>query len=173
MNWIDVVLLLLVATSVISGLKQGFSRTGAGFIAVLGSFFIAAWAFPFEPTRFLVAFVVILILGGVAAHLAGRWLRSLDLEWLDRPLGAAFGAVNGALLGTFLILALMLFGPKAPRQALAESEFAPYAMDAACAIAEAVPDEMRSGIRQSYDRLQRSIPPRYRHPLPPLPAHEI
>ena len=173
MNWIDLVLLLLVATSVISGLKQGFSRTGAGFLAVLAAFFIAAWVYPAEPARFLIVFVAIIIAGGIAAHLAGRWLRSLDLEWLDRPLGAAFGAVNGALVGTFLILALMLFGPKAPRQALAESHFAPYAMDAACAIAEAVPDEMRYGIRQSYEKLQKSIPPKYRHPLPPLPAHEI
>ena len=173
MNWIDLVLLLIVATSVLSGLKQGFSRTGVGFIGVLAAFFIAAWWYPAEPAAFIIVFVVLLMVAGVVAHLVGRWLESLDLAWFDKPLGALFGAVNGALLWIFMVFALMMFTPKAPPRALAESQFAPYAMDAACSIAQAVPEEMRYGVRQSYERLQKTLPPKYRKPLPDLATHEI
>ena len=46
MNWLDVGLALLVLISVVSGIRDGFSRSGFGLLAVILAFVAAAWLYP-------------------------------------------------------------------------------------------------------------------------------
>ncbi len=173
MNWVDLGLVLFVAGCAASGLKHGFSREGLGFAAVLAALACAAWLSPESLAGFLLVFAMALCALGIAAHLVGKWLKGLDLEWLDRPLGGVFAAANGVLLGVLAMLAMMTFAPPAPRQYVAASFFAPYAAGAACTAVEAAPDELKYGIRRSYEEWRKAMPHRWRKPRPDLRPHEI
>ena len=173
MNWIDWTLLLTVAISVLSGFCQGFSRTGLGLIAVIAGFLAAAWLYPADALPFCLAFAGIVAAGWILSRLLSRWFRSLDLAWLDKPLGAALGLANGVLVWAIMVLVLMSLGSTVPRDQLARSEFVPYAMDAAWTLAEAVPPEMKDGVRRHCGELEKYVPPRYRKDLPEVRPGEI
>jgi uncharacterized membrane protein required for colicin V production len=173
MNWFDLALIVVIAISVASGIREGFSRSGLGFLAVVLALACAAWLYPANPKGFLIVFVALICAGGIGAFLLGRWFKSAGLAWLDRLLGGAFGLANALLVWVVAVLALMAFAPGLPREYFARSSFAPYAVDAACTVAEVVPAEMKSRVEQSYEELVQVFPPRFRKPMPPLPRNEI
>jgi uncharacterized membrane protein required for colicin V production len=173
LTWFDLTLVLLVAVSVASGIHRGFSRSGLGFLAVVLALGCAAWLYPADPKGFLIVFAVVVAAGGIGAFLLGRWFKSAGLTALDRLFGGAFGLANALLVWVIAVLALMAFAPELPRDYVARSRLAPYAVDAACAVAEVVPVEMRSKVEQSYQELVRVLPPKFRKPLPPLPRNEV
>lgn len=59
-------------------------------------------------TRYIVAFVLILvgvlIVGALLGYLLSRLLRAVGLGFLDRMLGAVFGAARGLLIAVILVL---------------------------------------------------------------------
>ena len=168
MNWLDVGLIALVLVSVASGLRQGFSRSGFGFLAVIVAFLAAAWLSPASVKWFVVVFVGLICAGGIGACLLGRLLRTSGLEWLDRLLGGAFGLTNAVLLSVIAVLALMAFAPKLTAKYVARSEFAPYAVEAARTVAQVVPDEMKDRVEDTYAELVQVLPPKFRKPIPRL-----
>jgi uncharacterized membrane protein required for colicin V production len=173
MTWFDVAVCVLLVVGVATGIRQGFSRTGFGLMAVAAAFLTAAWIYPDSERAFLVCFVAVLIVAGVAGCVAGKVFRKSEAEWLDRTLGGVFGLANGLLFWVLAVVALMAFGPKAPRDFVARSEFAPFALQATAAVVEIMPDEMKTRIERSYAELGQSLPPRFRRPLPALPPAEI
>src|ERR1019366_558712 len=46
MNWFDFGLAALIVISLISVIRQGFSRSGFGFLAIILAFLAAAWLYP-------------------------------------------------------------------------------------------------------------------------------
>jgi len=173
MNWLDLALIVLIAISVASGTREGFSRSGLGFLAVVLALACAAWLCPASPKGFLIVFVALICAGWIGAFLLGRWFKSAGFAWLDRLLGGAFGLANALLVWVVAVLALMAFAPELPREYAVRSSFAPYAIDAACTVAEVVPAEMKSRVEQSYEELVQVFPPKFRKPMPPLPRNEI
>lgn len=169
----DMVFCILLLVGVASGIHKGLSRTGFGLLAVVAAFLAAAWMYPENVKGFLVVFVGVLIAAGVAGCALGKVFKETETKWLDQLLGGLFGFANGVLFWVLAIVALMAFGPKVPRDAAAHSRFAPFALEATQAVAEIVPDEMKIRIEQSYVELRQAIPPKYGHPLPPLPRAEI
>lgn len=167
MNWFDVGLALLVVISVVSGVREGFSRSGCGFVAVVLAFMAAAWISPSSVQGFVIVFVLAICAFGVASFAIGRWFRVTGEGWLDRLLGAAFGLTNALLFAVFVVLAVMAFAPKAPRHYIARSHYAPYVLEAARTVADAVPDEMRYRVEQSYEELVHVLPPEIRKAMPP------
>ena len=170
MNWLDWVLLLLLAVSIVASFRKGFSRELIGLIAVVAAlvcgvwFYGAAGAFlvPYVSTKevahfcgFLLVFVGILIVGAIVGHLFSRLVKAAGLHWFDRILGAGFGAVRGLLLAIALILAIVAFTPgDAPPRAVVHSRFAPYFIDAAHLVASMAPHELKEGFRKQYDRVK-------------------
>ena len=170
MNWLDWVLLLLLAVSIISSFRKGFSRELIGLIAVVVAlvcgvwFYGAAGAFllPYVSTKelahfcgFLLIFIGVLIAGAIVGHLFSRLVKAAGLNWFDRLLGAGFGAVRGLLLAVALILAIVAFTPgEAPPRAVVQSRFAPYLIDAAHLVASMAPHELKEGFRKRYDRVK-------------------
>ncbi len=173
MNWFDLTLIVLIAISAASGIREGFSRSGLGFLAVVLALACAAWSYPANPKGFLIVFVALICASGIGAFLLGRWFRSAGLAWLDRLLGGAFGLANALLVWVVAVLALMAFAPELPREYVDRSSFAPYAVNAACTVADFVPAEMKSRVEQSYQELVQVFPPRFRKPMPPLPGNVI
>jgi membrane protein required for colicin V production len=173
MNWIDLTLALLMIVSIVAGLRAGFTRTAIGLAAtILGlvcglNYYhtVGVSLRPFITQRpvanlagFLLVFCGITVLGAVVAAILARFIRSLDLVWLDRSIGGAFGAVRGVLFGAIVIWGLMALLPAPPKLVLSESRLAPYAMNAARRVANASPDEVRLTFRQSCRELKRALP---------------
>lgn len=180
-NWIDLTLVILMVVSIITGLRLGFARTAMGLLTsilalVLGLHYYRAAAVRLglhfskpaisDLIGFLVIFVGITMLGEVVTGMMAKFIRQMDLMWLDRALGGAFGVVRGVLFGAITIWLLMALMPVSPNLVLAQSRFAPCVMDVARKVADASPDEVKRQFRQSYRDLNRVLPEKIKERLP-------
>jgi len=185
-NWIDLTLALAMIISIITGLHAGFARTAVGFLAsLLGLVFglhyyhVVGHSLHISKTGianligFLIVFFGIVILGSVVTGMLAKFIRSLDLVWLDRLLGGAFGVVRGLLFCTIIIWSIMAFFPVQPKLMLSQSRLAPCVMDAARRVADASPDEVKRTFRQSYRELNRMLPENIKNRLSNVPSSQI
>lgn len=185
-NWIDLTLAVVMIVSVIAGLGEGFAKTAVSFLAfVLGLVFglhyyhvVGHSLHISNPTAanvtgFVIIYCGIAILGSIVAGMLAKFMRSMDLVWLDRVLGAAFGAARGLLVCTIVIWGIMAFFPAPPKLVLSQSRLAPCVMDAARWVAESSPDEVKRTFRQSYRELNRVLPEKIKDKISNVPAAEI
>ncbi|HSW48529.1 MAG TPA: CvpA family protein [Bryobacteraceae bacterium] len=169
MNWLDVLLIVIFAASLASGIAKGFAKLAVGlFSAVLG-FLCALWFYgaagsfllPYVSHKgianflgFLAVFVLILIAGAVAGKLLSMLFKWAGLSWLDRLLGGVFGLLRGLVLAIALVLALLAFTPKPPPQSVVRSRIAPYVIDTARLCAHLAPREVREAAFESYQQVK-------------------
>ncbi|MGA2133942.1 MAG: CvpA family protein [Bryobacteraceae bacterium] len=187
-NWIDISLAIIIVVSVVAGLRSGFVRSAVGFCAsilglILGLHYFRAVAVSLRPhiekpglaniIGFALIFLGVTVLGAVVAGMLARFIRSLDLVWLDRLLGAGFGLVQGLLYGAILIWGMMAFLPVPPKAVIGESRLAPCVMDVARRVADASPDEVKRAFRQSYRDLNRILPENIKDKLATAPSGQI
>lgn len=117
MNWLDIVIIVLVAISTFIGLRIGIIKAVLSLVGVIvgvilaGRFYIAlAGGLTFIPQETLariVAFAIILVgvmlVAGVLASVL-KWLASIVmLGWVNRLGGAIFGLVLGAIFCSALL----------------------------------------------------------------------
>ncbi len=170
MNWLDIVLIIVVAGSAVAGLAKGFVRAGLGLLTFIAALFCGLWFCGavggylngFVSSRrlanligFLVVFLGIVIVGALVTALLARLLKLMHLSWLDRLAGGAFGLVRGVLVSALLILLMVTFAPKHPVRAVTQSRTAPYLMEAARAMASAAPREVRQDFREGYEKVKQ------------------
>ena len=174
MNWLDLVLIVIVAISVASAFARGFAREVIGMIAAVAALFCGAWFYRVaaEPIRphvgsreiayllgFLLIVAVTLAIGWIASMLIGAMMKAVGLSWLDRLLGAAFGVARGVIICVALIMGIVAFAPganaKGPPESVVESRIAPYMIDAARAATMAAPIELREEFRRRYEQVKR------------------
>ena len=112
MNWLDIVILVVIAAATFAGLFIGLIAAGlclAGIIVgviLAGRYYLpfSQWLgfIPEENIARIVAFAIILVgvmLIAVVLAMVLRWAFSLiKLGWVDRLGGAVFGLATGALL---------------------------------------------------------------------------
>ena len=113
MNWLDAVLAIIVVASVAASFRKGLSREIIGLASVvlglvLGSWFygnVAAYLIRYLSSRglanfagFLIVFCGVVVAGGIASAIVGKFLKVTGLSFFDHLLGAAFGVVRGALV---------------------------------------------------------------------------
>lgn len=170
MNWLDIVLLVILAASMFTSLRKGLSREIIGLVAtilaiVLGIWFYGiagAWFEPHLSSRaaahfagFVVVFGGVLLLGVAVSAVVGRFLKATGLSIFDHVLGAVFGLARGVLIGIALIMGIMAFSTSGnPPASVVESRTAPYVVDAARLIASIAPHELREGFRKSYAQVK-------------------
>jgi len=169
-NWLDLVLGGLFISSVIGGLLRGFSRTIVGFatsvIAILTSiWFYSSVATVLEPylasralanfAGFGLIFCAITLTGALLSRLVSRMIKFAGLRWLDRLFGAGLGAVRAAIVAAAIVLGLCAFTHNPPPTAVAQSRFAPYALEVANVIKAVAPKELRDGFDESYQKAKK------------------
>ncbi len=113
MNWVDVVVLAVVAFSGMLGFLRGMVREVFGLAAWVGAGIAAIWFFPqvqgvsrraianvdiADPVAFGGVFLIILIILSLLARLLGGAVRKSALGGLDRTLGLVYGLARGAVL---------------------------------------------------------------------------
>ena len=175
MSLLDIGIVLILLLSVVSAARSGFSREVIGLAALLVAIVCATWFYasagavflPYVSSPqvahfigFLVVFLGIMILGGIVGHIVSRMLKTVGLSWLDRILGAMFGAVRGILICVVLVMILVAFSP-GPANAGAPSSvvgshLAPYVIGAAKTIVSISPHEMKDGFQKHYDQVRQA-----------------
>lgn len=175
MNLLDAGIALILLISIVTAARAGFSREVIGLAAVVVAGICGAWFYgtagafllPYVSSPqvahfagFALVFVGIMLLGAIAGHIVSRLLKTVGLTWLDRILGAMFGAVRGILICVVLVMALVAFSPGppgagAPRSVIG-SRLAPYVIGTAKMIVSIAPHEMKDGFRAHYDQVRQA-----------------
>jgi len=134
MNLIDYVVIVIVALSVLLGVKRGLLREILAFaswvVAISSAYFFAAkldYLMPLdisnESLRWLVNFAFIffiaMVLMSLVAMLLSKLLSSAGLSVEDRLLGAIFGLLRGGVI--LSILVLMVGATALPKHVLWQS----------------------------------------------------
>ena len=111
MNWVDIVIIIYLVLSVISGLAQGLIRTLLSIIGLIVGIMLASHFYKQlgnvltfisnKDWANIVAFIIILlVVMGIAALIAlllRAIIKAIMLGWLDRLGGAVLGLILGAL----------------------------------------------------------------------------
>ena len=131
MNWLDIILIIALASSVIAGFATGIIKSALSLAGAIIGILLAgrlyaplAGIFPFiadTGAAKIIAFILILFIVLLIAHLIAKLLHRLmslvSLGWLDRLLGGAFGMVTGAIFtGAGIAAWIVFFGINAAIQ---------------------------------------------------------
>jgi membrane protein required for colicin V production len=172
MNWLDIVILVIVAWSVLAAFRKGLAREILGLASVVLALLLAlwfygtaaAWLAPYLSSRplanaagFAAVFLGVMLLGAAAGYVLGRFLRVTGLSVVDHALGAAFGVLRGALIAIALVMAIMAFSKDGqPPESIVRSRTAPYVAGAARMFAAMAPHETKEGFRKTYDQARKA-----------------
>jgi len=129
MNWLDIIIIVLIAIPTLIGLRIGIIKAALSLAGVIvgvilaGRFYVALSEqltfIPQENLAKIAAFAIILIIvmlvAGILASVL-KWLASIVmLGWVNRLGGAVFGLVLGAIFcGVLLAIWAKLLGPEGP-----------------------------------------------------------
>jgi membrane protein required for colicin V production len=172
-NWLDAVLILLIAFSIWRSFAKGLTREVIGLLSVVVGIFAGTWLYsaagayiePHVSSRnvanfcgFVLVFMGVMLLGSLIGFILSKVLKVTGLSFFDRLLGAVFGIVRGVLMASALVMALLAFAPGArantPPDSVANSRLAPLVIGAARIFVAAAPREMKDGFHKSYDQVQ-------------------
>jgi membrane protein required for colicin V production len=170
MNWLDYVLIAILAFSALQSFRRGFSREiislGAAVTGlVLGMWFYASaalllsrWIASERAARFagfLLVFLAVVLAGALVGAIVRKFLSAVGLSFFDRLLGAIFGLLRGAVIAIALLTAWIAFGPRSA--AMVHSQIAPYLMKASSLFVSIAPAELKISFRAVYDEARAEI----------------
>ncbi|MGA2881829.1 MAG: CvpA family protein [Bryobacteraceae bacterium] len=169
MSWIDLVLALVIASSVLTGFAAGFARVGVGFAALIVGMFcgfwfygiVAAYVIDYVTSRaianligFFVILIAVLILGAIVGRILAKFFKWVGLSWLDRLLGGAFGVVRGFLIAAVMVTVLLAFSPSPPPPSVVDSRFLPYVINVSDVLAAVTPHEIKDSFYATKDKVK-------------------
>jgi membrane protein required for colicin V production len=164
MSWIDLVLALVIASSVLTGFAAGFARVGVGFAALVVGMLCGFWFYGIVAAYFidyvtspaianLIGFFVILI-GAIIGRILAKFFKWVGLSWLDRLLGGAFGIVRGLLIAAVIVTVLLAFSPSPPPPSVVSSRLLPYVINVSDVLAAVTPREIKDSFYATKDRVK-------------------
>jgi membrane protein required for colicin V production len=185
LNWIDVLLVIVIAVSLLTGFAAGFARAGVGFIAMIVGLFGGFWFYgivggyvlDYVSSRsianligFFVIFFGVLILGAIVGMILARFFKWIGLSWLDRLLGGACGLVRGFIIAAGMATVLLAFAPTPPPRSVVDSRVLPYVINVSNIFAALTPHEIKDAFYATKDKVQaawaqhtKRQPPNLRH----------
>jgi membrane protein required for colicin V production len=175
-NWLDWVLIAILAYSVIQSFRRGFSREIISLVATILALLLAMWFYPTAGAwlrhwmtsvrtsnflGFLLVLFGVMTIGGIVGSIVRRVVKAVGLSFFDRLLGAVFGLVRGVFIGVALLTAFIAFGPrsepKTAPSAVVHSQIAPPLMKAASVVVDLAPAELKQNFREVYDEARAEI----------------
>jgi membrane protein required for colicin V production len=121
MVWVDIVLFVVLALSIVVGLFRGLVFELMSLVGWVVAYVVANWlsplAAPYVPVgqsgsslnhaaALLAVFVLALLVWSVLSRLVRLLIHATPLSWIDRILGAFFGGARGVL--ALLVLATVV-----------------------------------------------------------------
>jgi len=168
-NWIDLLLILVIAISVLAGFAAGFARVGVGFAAMMIGMFcgfwfygiVAAYVIDYVSSRaianligFFVILAAVLVLGAVVGTILAKFFKWVGLSWLDRLMGGAFGVVRGFVIAAAMVTVLLAFSPSPPPRSVLDSKFLPYVINVSDVLAAVTPREIKDQFYATKDKVK-------------------
>jgi membrane protein required for colicin V production len=185
LNWLDLLVLIVIGASVLTGLAAGFARVGIGFIAMIVGLFggfwfygiVAAYVFDYVNSRaianligFFVIFFGVMIIGAIVGRILAKFFKWVGLSWLDRLLGGAFGLVRGLVIAAGMVTVLLAFAPSPPPASVVDSKLLPYVINVSQIFAALTPREIKDSFYTTKDKVKAvwtehaaRTPPEVRH----------
>jgi len=153
MNWLDIVIIVLLAITTLIGLRIGIIKAVLSLAGVIigvilaGRFYVAlSEQLTFIPQEnlakiaaFAIILVIVMLVAGILASVL-KWLASIVmLGWVNRLGGAVFGFVLGAIFcGVLLAIWAKFLGPEGP---IMESGLATLLLDRFPMVLALLPEE--------------------------------
>lgn len=119
MNWVDIVIIIVIAIPALMGWRKGVISLVFTLIGVIAGIILAGQLWdtlaPMIPVddegvqkllAFVVIFAVVMVVAMVAAKFLKALLTVLLLGWVDKVAGLGIGAIGGAFAATALISAM-------------------------------------------------------------------
>lgn len=111
MNWLDIILIVILAMAVFGGLKNGLIKGVLGLAGIIvgvvlaGIYYVAlaenltfiAHEGAAKLTAFAIIFIVVLIIAAVIGIILSKIASAIMLGWLNRLLGGVLGLVIGVV----------------------------------------------------------------------------
>jgi len=155
MNWVDIVIIIYLAISIISGFMQGLIRTVLSIAGLIVGILLASHFYKqfgdiltFISNRNaanIVAFIIILlVVMGIAALIAmvlKTIIKAIMLGWLDKIGGAALGLILGVISVSVFLAVIIKYTNSS---AIADSKFAGFFLDKFPLIMGLLPSEFDS-----------------------------
>ncbi|HEY1946134.1 MAG TPA: CvpA family protein [Bryobacteraceae bacterium] len=169
-NWFDILLIVIVAVSVVTGVRAGFARVAIGLGATVLGFMAGFWCYRLvavklqpwissqgtaEIAGFFLIFIGVLILGSLLAAALSRLLRWVGLSWFNLLLGGVAGFFRGALMVAVLADVVVAFAPSPTPQYLQNSQVLPYANEVAAVLVELAPQQLKDSFLQQWENLRQ------------------
>ena len=175
-NWLDYVLIVILASSVLRSVRRGFTHEVISLGATVAALVLGMWFYgtagalvrqwvnsdrAADLIGFLMVVLAVMTVGSIAGWIFGRFVKAVGLSFFDRLLGAGFGLIRGALIAIVLLTGYIAFGPgndsnTAP-SAVVHSQIAPYLMEASRIAVDAAPMELKQNFRKVYDEVRLEI----------------
>lgn len=167
MTLADGIILAVILLSTVQAASAGFFQEAFGIAGLVLGYLLAAWNYQrladrfaqysspwlVEIAAFLVIFVGVIILAGIAGRIAHWLVKEAGLAGFDRVLGAALGVVKGSLLVAIVLTSMTAFTPTS--KWLQGSELAPYFLVVGRAAVWLAPARLRSQFYQGLDLVRR------------------
>lgn len=172
MSGADWIILLVILVSVVQAASSGFFQEAFGIAGLVFGYVLAAWQYhrlaqrfsPYlnspwfgEIVAFLVIFMAVMVLAGIAGRIA-RWImKEAGLNFFDRFLGAVLGLLRGCLIVAVVLVSMAAFTPTS--KMLAGSEWAPYFLVVGRAAIWLAPSDLRERFYQGLNLLRQEHQP--------------
>ena len=162
LNWVDILLIVILAITFILGLVKGFIRQIIGLLAVIIGLILAVNFYPFASDfylrltshkvlpyllGFLTIFFAVLALGWLISRLLSKLMKG-PLKFLNHVLGGGIGLIKGILICGVVVFAFLLFPVN--KEALKGSKLSPYCVQATKAVFFLIPQEMKEQFKEAY-----------------------
>lgn len=175
-NWFDIVLILIMLWSALTGLRAGFARVVIGFVAAIAGLLAGFWCYrilaaklmPWVQTvtaanilGFLLIFVGVLILGSIISAFISQFFNWIGLSSFNRLLGGLAGIARGAVVIAALVDVVVAYSPSPVPAFLQKSRVLPYTLQISSWVVTLAPRELKDIYTEQMDNLKQLwAPPR-------------
>jgi len=169
MSGADWIIVAIIVVSIIQAAKAGFFHEAFGIGGLVLGYLLAAWHYdqvaewlaphlkwPWlsDIAGFLIIFLSVMILAGIAARIATWATKEAGLSVFDHILGGPLGVLRGSLIVAVILMGMTAFTPTS--KWLEGSAFAPYFLVVGRAAIWLAPSELRARFYNGLDMLHQS-----------------
>jgi len=171
MDWVDWIIITVVALATFGGMVQGFFRSFFGLAGLVGGFLAAVWNYSrlgkvFFPVvqsetianaiAFLTIVVLVTLAGAVVGGILQKAFRWAGLGCLDTVLGAVLGLLQGAAAVMVFVLVTVAFFPGTAW--LNEAKIPPMLFQACHISMDMGPKSLSDQVQDTLKKLKRESP---------------
>jgi membrane protein required for colicin V production len=168
MNLLDLLLFVMVAGSVIAGIRSGFTRAAFGVIATIVGILLGFWFYDIPAGWYegwvgktvanMFGFLTVLFMVGAIGTILGRVVsgafKVVGLGFVDRLAGAGFGLVRGIFAVAAAVAVLIAATPRPVPSWMRGSALLPYALGTSDLISSLAPKALKDSVSSSIGEIK-------------------